>query len=59
MREALLSSNIIGQAQGFLMSSRSCSAEAAFGLLRTMSMQTNRKVRDVAHSLVESETDVS
>jgi hypothetical protein len=59
MREALLSSNVIGQAQGFLMSSRSCTAEEAFGLLRTMSMQTNRKVRDIAHSLVETETNGS
>jgi GAF domain-containing protein len=43
---------IIGQAQGFLMGTLDMTAEQAFDYLRRVSMNTNRKVVDVAAEVV-------
>ena len=56
MRQALTSSNVIGQAQGILIHTRSCTADEAFDILRSMSMHSNRKLRDIASSLIANET---
>jgi ANTAR domain len=55
MRQALTSSNVIGQAQGILIRSRGCTADEAFAVLRGMSMQANRKLRDIASTVIEGE----
>ncbi len=42
----------IGQAVGLLMAQQRCTADQAFGLLRTASQRSNVKLRDVATALV-------
>lgn len=53
LEEALVSRAVIEQAKGVLMAQRHCGAEDAFEWLRLRSQQENRKVRDLAHDLVE------
>jgi hypothetical protein len=48
MREAMASRAVIEQAKGVIMARRHCTAEDAFNILRQTSMQSNRKLRDVA-----------
>jgi GAF domain-containing protein len=50
---AMRSRAIIEQAKGILMSQRRCDASTAFSLLAQASQRSNRKVRDIAQSLVE------
>ncbi|MET7373270.1 GAF and ANTAR domain-containing protein [Micromonospora arida] len=52
MQEAMRNRAVIEQAKGIIMGSRRCSSEEAFSLLSKISQDTNRKVRDVAESLV-------
>jgi GAF domain-containing protein len=54
MRAAMQSRSVIEQAKGILMGRLSCDADTAFSHLTTVSQQTNRKLRDVAQSLVKS-----
>jgi GAF domain-containing protein len=54
LAEALRSRAVIEQAKGILMADRHCDAETAFGVLRELSQRSNRKLRDVAHALVDS-----
>jgi hypothetical protein len=42
-----------GQAKGTLTARHRVDADQAFGRLRSLSQQTNRKLRDVARQLVE------
>lgn len=51
---ALESQAIINQAKGIIMVQQKCSAEAAFGLLRKLSMDNNIRLYDLAASLVAS-----
>lgn len=51
---AMRSRAVIEQAKGILMSQRRCDAAEAFSLLASASQRTNRKVRDIAQSLVDS-----
>lgn len=53
MSAAMASRAVIEQAKGIVMGQRGCSADEAFALLSRLSQDTNRKVRDVAASLVE------
>lgn len=53
LERALSSRTVIDQAVGVLMGQQRCNAEAAFGLLRQHSQNTNRKLRDVAAELIE------
>jgi GAF domain-containing protein len=52
--DALQTRDHIGQAKGILMERESCSAEAAFDILRRASQRTNRKLREVAEDLIRS-----
>ncbi|WP_193175741.1 ANTAR domain-containing response regulator [Oricola nitratireducens] len=51
-RNALQSRKIIDQAKGLLIRSRSMSEDEAYTLLRKTAMNQNRKISDVAQSLV-------
>lgn len=53
LRTAIGSRTVIGQATGLLMAEYDLSADAAFGVLRRLSMEQNRKLIDVARELVE------
>jgi GAF domain-containing protein len=53
LQEALDSRAVIERAKGVLMAREGCDAEVAFALLRKVSQDRNRKVRDVARALVE------
>lgn len=52
--DALETRDRIGQAKGILMERESCSADAAFDILRRASQRTNRKLREVAEDLIRS-----
>jgi AmiR/NasT family two-component response regulator len=50
---AMRSRAVIEQAKGILMSQRRCDADTAFDLLAAASQRSNRKLRDIAQSLVD------
>ena len=52
LAEAMVSSSIIDQAIGILMSQQRCTAGTAFDLLRQASQHRNRKLRDIAADIV-------
>ncbi len=54
LQTALLSREIIGQAQGILMERERITADQAFDLLRRSSQHLNLKLRDVAQELVDT-----
>jgi GAF domain-containing protein len=56
LRTALVSREIIGQAQGILMERERITADQAFDLLRRSSQRLNLKLRDVAQQLVDTGT---
>jgi GAF domain-containing protein len=56
LQTALASRDLIGQAKGLLMAQHRVDAEEAFGMLRSLSQQTNIKLRDVAAKLIETES---
>ncbi|MCW2709077.1 MAG: hypothetical protein JWM22_2919 [Frankiales bacterium] len=56
LHAAMLSREVIGQAQGILMERERITAEQAFHLLRKASQGLNRKLRDVAQELVDTGT---
>jgi len=56
LQTALVSREIIGQAQGILMERERITAEQAFDLLRRSSQHLNRRLRDVAQELVDTGT---
>jgi two-component system, response regulator / RNA-binding antiterminator len=51
-KSALEDRKIIGQAKGILMKQRGCSEEEAYVLLRRTAMNQNRKIAELARSLV-------
>jgi response regulator NasT len=51
-RSELESRKVIDRAKGLLMKSRGLSEEAAYALLRTTAMNQNRKISDIAQSLI-------
>ncbi|RLK23890.1 GAF domain-containing protein [Micromonospora sp. M71_S20] len=53
MQEAMQSRAVIEQAKGIIMGQRRCSAEEAFAILARVSQDSNRKLREVAESLVD------
>lgn len=57
LRDAMASRAVIEQAKGMLMAQQTCSADAAFELLVNASQRENRKLRDVAHGLVDRYAD--
>ncbi|MEU6367825.1 GAF and ANTAR domain-containing protein [Streptomyces sp. NPDC046931] len=52
LQTALRSRAVIDQAIGAIMQQRRCSADQAFAVLRTLSQQTNRKLREVCARLL-------
>ncbi|WP_169743408.1 ANTAR domain-containing protein [Knoellia sinensis] len=54
LRAGLESRAVIGRAQGILMERHKITQEEAFDLLRTLSMNTNRKLRDLADEIVST-----
>ncbi|WP_292183286.1 ANTAR domain-containing protein, partial [Mesorhizobium sp.] len=52
VRGELESRKVIDRAKGILMKSRGLSEEAAYTLLRKTAMNQNRKIGDIAQSLV-------
>ena len=56
LQEAMSSRAVIEQAKGILMHRERCSADAAFVALKQTSQDTNRKLRDVAASIVAEVT---
>jgi GAF domain-containing protein len=52
LQAAMDSRAVIEQAKGIIMAERRCDADQAFAVLTTISQNTNRKVRDVAATLV-------
>ena len=57
MKTAMASRAVIEQAKGVIIRDRACSPEEAFDILRDASSRANRKLRDVAQSLVTSATN--
>jgi GAF domain-containing protein len=53
LAEAVASRDLIGQAKGILMAELGLDADGAFELLRNMSQSENRKLRDVARTVVK------
>ncbi|HST86440.1 MAG TPA: GAF and ANTAR domain-containing protein [Kineosporiaceae bacterium] len=53
MRRALASRASIEQAKGILMRDQRCTADEAFAILREKSSRTNRKLRDIAQSIID------
>ena len=54
---AMESRATIEQAKGIIMAANRCSPEAAFDILRQASQNQNRKLRDIAHDIVERTQD--
>ena len=52
LNEALKTRDMIGQAKGILMEREGISDEEAFDMLKTISQNSNVKLRDIAHKLV-------
>lgn len=57
MRTAMDSRAVIEQAKGIIMGDRRCTPDEAFGILTKLSRDTNRKLRDVAATLVAQAAD--
>lgn len=55
LTDAVLSRDVIGQAKGILMASDHITAGEAFDVLRAASQRLNRKLRDVAEGITQSE----
>lgn len=53
LNQALASRGVIERAKGILMERKGCSAEDAFDLLRRVSQNQNRKLRDVAREVLD------
>jgi len=53
LQKAMESRGVIEQAKGILIARQHCSADEAFDILRRASQRENRKLREVAESLVE------
>ncbi len=53
LNEALKTRDMIGQAKGILMEREGVSDEEAFDMLKTISQNSNIKLRDIAHKLIQ------
>lgn len=54
LEAALASRDLIGQAKGIIMARKNIDDEQAFAILRQVSQHTNRKLRDIAETVVRS-----
>ena len=55
LRAAMQSRSVIDQAKGVLIARHGCTADEAFVMLSEASQRANRKLRDLAVAVVESE----
>jgi AmiR/NasT family two-component response regulator len=53
LRAALASRDLIGQAKGVIIAALGCTPDAAFEMLRAQSMHENRKLAQVAQTVVD------
>jgi GAF domain-containing protein len=53
MQQAMASRAVIEQAKGIIMAGRGCTDEEAFDVLRQASSRSNRKLRDIARTIVD------
>lgn len=58
LEEGLKTRQVIGQAIGILMATRSLDADGAFDVLRKASQKSNIKLRDIADKVVERSRDI-
>lgn len=56
LNEALQTRDMIGQAKGILMEREGVTDAEAFDMLKTISQNSNVKLRDIAHRLIEEKT---
>jgi PAS domain S-box-containing protein len=56
MRQAMETRAVIEQAKGMLIAAHGCTPDQAFQMLSESSQRTNRKLRDIATSMVEGAT---
>ena len=56
MRHAMETCAVIEQAKGMLIAAHGCTPDQAFQMLSESSQRTNRKLRDIATSMVEGAT---
>ncbi len=54
LRSSMASRSVIDQAAGVIMATERCAQDKAFALLRTVSQNTNVKLRDLAVTIVTS-----
>ncbi|HSS09974.1 MAG TPA: ANTAR domain-containing protein [Acidimicrobiales bacterium] len=54
LRQAVESRDLIGQAKGILMARQQCDADTAFDILRRASQRKNRKLHDIAATIVSA-----
>jgi GAF domain-containing protein len=54
MRQAMRTRAVIDQAKGIIMAQNHCTADEAFAILSRASQRSNRKLRDIAQSIVQS-----
>lgn len=54
LREAMASREIIGEAKGIVMQQQTCTRDESFDILRRASQRENRKLRDIAETLVSA-----
>jgi AmiR/NasT family two-component response regulator len=52
LQAAMANRSVIEQAKGIIMAERHCTPEEAFAILSKLSQDTNRKVREIATTLV-------
>jgi AmiR/NasT family two-component response regulator len=56
LRATLKTRPVIDQAKGILVGQTHCTPDEAFVLLTEASQKSNRKIRDVAHAIVQAES---
>jgi AmiR/NasT family two-component response regulator len=54
MRQAMQTRSVIDQAKGIIMAQNHCTADEAFAMLSRASQRSNRKLRDIAQSIVHN-----
>ena len=59
LRAAVETRPVIDLAKGIIVAQQHCTPEEAFRLLTEASQKSNRKLRDVAHSLVQDESGLT
>ena len=56
MQEAMASRSVIDMAKGILMAQNRCTPDEAFTMLSHASQRSNRKLRDIAAAIVQTQS---